>query len=91
MTQHGASSHSGCEPLIGVYRIARNRGSHPGTAELLFLNGNTALTNVEFDAGGLLPLLVELIARERCGDGQRGDDDVEKAAIHFLESVVALF
>ena len=30
-------------------------------AELLLLNRNSAFTDVDLDAGGLLPLLVELI------------------------------
>jgi hypothetical protein len=70
------------KPLIGIFRITHGRGRHPRIAELLLLDGNTALANVDLDASGLLPLLLELIAQDHGGDGERADDEVENIACH---------
>src|SRR4249920_2695552 len=50
--------------------------------ESLLLDGNTALADIDLDAGGLLPCLVELIAQDGGGDGEYADDEVENVAIH---------
>ena len=55
---------------------------HPGSPGLLLFDGNTAFVDVDVDTGGLLPLLVELIAEDRDGDNERTDDEVENVAIH---------
>jgi len=71
--------------LEALYRRFRNDAPstrHPGNPELLLFDGNTAFADVDVDTGGLLPLLVELIAEDRDGDDERADDEVKNAAIH---------
>jgi hypothetical protein len=70
------------KPVIGSFRMAHYRGHHPGIAKLLLFDGNTAFADVYLDASGLLPLLVELIAEDYGGNGERADDKVENVAIH---------
>ena len=53
-----------------------------GSPALLRFDGNTPLADVDLDAGGLLPLLVELIAEDQSDHGQHADDEVESIAIH---------
>ena len=48
---------------------------------LPFLDGNSAFANVDLDVRGLLPLLVEPIAKTHGGDGEHPDDKVETVAI----------
>jgi hypothetical protein len=66
-----------------IVRTIQHRERRPKSNGLLLLNGNTALADIDFDAGGLLPLL-ELIAEDRGGDGEYADDQVENVAIHDL-------
>jgi hypothetical protein len=54
----------------------------PSYRGLLLLDGNAALIDLDLDALGLLPLLVELKADDRGNDYERGDDEVESVAIH---------
>jgi hypothetical protein len=53
-----------------------------GIAELLLLDGNTAFADIDLDPSGLLPLLVELIAEDHGGDGERTDDEVENVTTY---------
>ena len=50
--------------------------------ELFLLNGNATIADADIDVGGLLPLLVILIAENHRADGKRPDDDVKNIAIH---------
>ena len=49
---------------------------------LLLLDGNTAIADADRDAGGLLPLLLELIAEQHGDDGKRADREVSDVTIH---------
>jgi hypothetical protein len=49
--------------------MTHHRARHPGIAGLLLLDGNTAFVDIDLDASGLLPLLVELMAEDHGGDG----------------------
>ena len=60
------------------------RERHPGKPELFLLNRNTAFADVDFDAGGLLPLLIELIADDHRDDDERADHEVESVTIYDL-------
>jgi hypothetical protein len=51
---------------------------------LLLFDRNAMLPNTDFDAGGFLPFLVELITQYRSDDGERGDDEIENVAVHYL-------
>jgi hypothetical protein len=71
--------------------MMRYQGQHPRNAELLLLDGDSAFADIDLDASGLLPLLVELIAKNHGGDGEHADDEIENIAVHALvaaESVV---
>jgi hypothetical protein len=57
---------------------------HPRNAELLLLDRNTAFSEVDLDTGGLLPLLIELVAEYPGGDGENADDDLENVTVHGL-------
>jgi hypothetical protein len=70
------------KPMVGIFQMMHYRGLHPGIAELLLLDGNAALADVDLDACSLVPFLVELIAQDHGGDGERADDEVENVAIH---------
>jgi hypothetical protein len=54
-----------------------------GQLKILLLDGNAAFADVELDAGGLLPLLVELIAQDHDGNGELADNKLENSAIHL--------
>jgi hypothetical protein len=58
------------------------------TGRIFFLDGNTAVIDVDLDATGLLPVLVELIAQYHDGDADRADDEVEKVPFHLLIEIV---
>lgn len=49
---------------------------------LFLLDGDAAFADVDLDAGGLLPLLIELIAEDYGGDGEYADDEVKNVTIH---------
>ena len=70
------------EPLIGISGSRNYRGRHPGNRRPLLLDGHAVLADVDLDASGLLPLLVEVITQDRGGDGERADDEVENVAIN---------
>ena len=53
-----------------------------GQLKTLLLDGNAAFADVELDGGGLLPLLVELIAQDHDGNGELADNKLENSAIH---------
>ena len=42
------------------------------------------MPTLDLNAGGLLPVLVELIAKDRGNDHERADDKIENVAIHGL-------
>ena len=54
-----------------------------GQLKILLLDGNAAFADVELDASGLLPLLVELIAQDHDGNGELADNKLENGAIHL--------
>jgi hypothetical protein len=56
------------KPQSRILQMMRYRGSRPGITELLLLDGNTAFSDVDLDASGLLPLLVVLIAEDHSGE-----------------------
>lgn len=60
------------KPAIGILHITH----------LLLFNRNTAFADADLNATGLLPLLVELIAEDRCCNDKRADDEVENVSIH---------
>jgi hypothetical protein len=68
--------------VIGSFRVAHYRGHYPEIMKLLLLDGNAAFADVDLDAGGLLPILVELIAQDHDGNGERADNKVENSATH---------
>jgi hypothetical protein len=70
------------KPVIGSFRMAHYRGHHLEIMKLLLLDGNAAFADVDLDASGLLPLLVELIAQDHDGNDERADNKVENSAIH---------
>ena len=62
--------------------MAHYRGHHLEIMKLLRLDGNAAFADVDLDASGLLPLLVELIAQDHDGNDERADNKVENVVIH---------
>ena len=65
-----------------VFQSAALLRAHPGNAALLLLDGNAGFADIDLNTGGLLPLLVELIANHHGDDGERADDEIENIAIH---------
>jgi hypothetical protein len=53
------------------------------TAELSFLDRNAAFADVDLDAGGLLSLLIQLIAENYRGNGEDANDEIENIAVHI--------
>ena len=56
----------------------------PGNAALLLFDGNAVFADIDLNSGGLLPLLVELIANHHGDDGENADDEVENVTIRGL-------
>jgi hypothetical protein len=70
---------------LGIVRMTRYRERQSEIARLLCLDENAGFADVDLDAGGLLALLVEPIAQDHGGDGERADDEVEDVAIRRPE------
>jgi hypothetical protein len=54
----------------------------PEKIRLLLLDGNATIADADFDAGGLLPFLVELIAEDYGSNGEHAGDEIENVTIH---------
>ena len=72
------------ETLDRLSQSAALSNAGPGNTELLFLDGNSTFADADLDAGGLLPLLVKLIANHRSDDGENTDDQIENVTIYSL-------
>jgi hypothetical protein len=68
--------------LPGIFRMTHDPGQQRDIAELLLLDGNTAIADADLDTRGFLPLLVELITEDRGRDGEHADNEVKNVAIH---------
>jgi hypothetical protein len=49
---------------------------------LLLLDRNATVADADPDAGGLLPLLIELVAEDYGSNGEHTDDEIEGVTIH---------
>src|SRR5438105_1029039 len=87
-------SRSGREIGIGASSIGQResveenpglRFAPSGLRALFLLDRDAALTDADVDAGRLLAILVEFVAKHRDGDGQRAEDQEQYAfAGHFF-------
>ena len=71
---------------MGTFRKMHYRGRPPGIAKLLLLDGNTVFRRSSrwSSQTPVVFLLVELIAEDHGGDGERADDEVENVQLHSL-------
>jgi hypothetical protein len=54
----------------------------PEKYRLLLLDRNATVADADLDAGGLLPLMIELVTEDYGGNGEYTDDEVESVPIH---------
>jgi hypothetical protein len=66
------------------------RCRHPGIHELLSLDRKTAVADVDVDASGLLPLLIQEITNDHDGDDKYSDHKVEKVTIHGRMALIRI-
>jgi hypothetical protein len=56
--------------------------------ELFFLNRDAAVADADFDIIGLMPVLVELVAKDSGRNGKHADNKHDDIAIHDLSASI---
>jgi hypothetical protein len=54
----------------------------PEKYRLLLDDRNATIADADFDAGGLLSLVIKLVTNDYGGNGEHTDDEIESVTIH---------